>query len=232
MGVLLLAGSVGFALDDPTEPTTAASPTTLLERRSHRLVPTAGATVAGWGASVAAAGEGAVGGPTLMLVGLGLACAAAAAVATHRAPGRAGVVASTFALASVLVLSRLPERWTMLPRPGGSLDRAAVLRWIGIAAVALGALVVACREPARTRWHRCPAAREPAPHDADGHGSASRSWRSSLVPSPPGRCWPRTPTVTARAANRSTGGAARRPADTWSWSAATIGATSRDPTAC
>lgn len=149
LAVMLLASSLGSAIDDPSEPTVVSAPVPLRARRAFRLVPAASVAAVGWAASVAVAGGDPGGGHTIVLAGLATSTAAVAAVAAAAAPRRAGVAGAGFVLVAALIITRLPDRWSMLPEPNAGLDQAATLRWALTIAVGLAIFVRTSRDPGR-----------------------------------------------------------------------------------
>lgn len=145
--IMLLAASIGSAIDDPTEPTVASAPIPLHTRRTLRLLPAATVVAFSWAASAAIAGRFAAGSLMLILAGLAVTGTAAAALVAHAAPQRAGVGGAGFVLAAALVITRLPDRWSMLADPTTGLDQPAKLRWAAIIVVGLAILAHASRDP-------------------------------------------------------------------------------------
>lgn len=149
VAVMLLAGSIGSALDDPTEVTVASAPTSLRIRRTFRLLPAATAAGLGWAVSVVVAGVDAAGSHTLMLAGLAATATAVAALAARRRPQRAGVASVGVVLAAALIVTRVPDRWSMLPDPATGFDQPAMSRWAAIIVIGFAIFVYASRDPGR-----------------------------------------------------------------------------------
>lgn len=161
LAVMLLAASMGSALDDPTESMVGSAPIPLRARRAFRLVPAASVAVLSWAVSVAIAGGDTAGGHTLTLSGLAVTGTAVAALRASAAPQRAGVAGAGFVLAAALVITRLPDRWSMLPDPTTGLDQPATLRWAATIVIGLAIFIYTSRDPGRARTRRDPAQIEP-----------------------------------------------------------------------
>jgi hypothetical protein len=114
-------------------------------------MPAAAAGALSWAVGVAIAGGDSGGSHTLMLAGLATTGTAVAALAAPVAPQRAGVVGAGSVLAAAFVLTRLPDRWTMLPDPTTGLDQPAKLRWAATFAIGLAIFLYTSRDPGRTR---------------------------------------------------------------------------------
>lgn len=168
LAVMLLAGSIGFALDDPAEPTVGSAPIPLRARWAFRLTPAIAAGALSWAVGVAIAGGDTGGSHTLMLAGLAASGTAVAALAAPAAPQRAGIAGAGFVLAAAFVLSRLPDRWAMLPDPTTGLDQPGKLRWVAILAIGLAVFIYTTRDPGRARVRGDSVQIEPS------HASAAR----------------------------------------------------------
>lgn len=149
LAVMLLAASIGSALDDPSEPAVGSAPIPLRARWAFRLVPAASVAVLSWAMIVATADGDTAGSHTLMLAGLAATGTAVAALAAHAAPQRASVASAGSVLAAALVITRLPDRWSMLPDPSTGLDQEAKLRWAVTIAVGLAIFIHTSRDPGR-----------------------------------------------------------------------------------
>ena len=159
LAVMLLAASIGFALDDPTEPTVGPAPIPLRARRAFRLMPAVAVGALAWAVGVAIAGGDTGGSHTLMLAGLATTGTAVAALA---APLRAGVAGAGFVLAATFVLTRLPDRWAMLPDPNTGLDQPAKLRWAATFAIGLAIFIYTSRDPGQPHIRSGPAQIDPS----------------------------------------------------------------------
>jgi hypothetical protein len=159
LGVMLLAASIGPALDDPTEPTVGPAPIPLRARRAFRLMPAVTVGALAWAVGVAIAGGDTGGSHTIMLAGLATTGTAVAALA---APQRAGVAGAGFVLAAAFVLTRLPDRWAMLPDPTTGLDQPAKLRWAATIAIGLAIFIYTSRDPGQAHIRSGPAQIEPS----------------------------------------------------------------------
>jgi hypothetical protein len=150
----LLAAAAGFAFDDPSHETLAASPSSLIRRRLGRLGIVIPAVSVLWIALVSQGVSGRQETLTLAamfagLVGLTLGIAG---VAAHRTGGRAGAVAAPVLLLALIVSAVFPPRWRPLPLgdvPGGW--PALQARWSTAAVIGTLVLLTSCRDPARRR---------------------------------------------------------------------------------
>lgn len=150
---LVIGALVGFAIDDPAAVVLAASPTTLLSRRLHRVVALLG--LGGVVVGVVALLVGLVHqGPTISLLqegregaaAAGLATAAAAWLARSTGEPRPGSFGLVLGLLGPLVVSALAWRVEGLPSLGTA-DHAS--RWWWVAAVGWTAAAWWSRDPAR-----------------------------------------------------------------------------------
>lgn len=155
LGGAVVAACVAFALDDTAETTLASAPTTLLARRSVRVLG-ALAALAGWWCSTAALADATTGlGRPPSAVGIEILAIAAIALATsslassHGDDGTGGFAGASVALAC-FATSYLPPRWwwPLAPDPSSTsgMRRLAVLLTV---AVVFG--VAASLDPARRR---------------------------------------------------------------------------------
>ncbi len=150
----LLALGAAFLLDDAAAVTLAASPTSMVWRRWHRLLEAALVAVP-WALAVlvvrSRGAEPPVPGLTLELVTLVmLALAAAGGITRWTEVSEPGVLAAPLLGGIVLASFRIPERWALLAWPGPEWD-AAHHRWGLLLAVALLVLPWCTRDPARRR---------------------------------------------------------------------------------
>ena len=162
LAVMVLAASIGSALDDSTESTVGSAPIPLRARWAFRLVPAASIVALSWVVSVAVAGGDTAGSHTLMLTGLATTGTAVAALAAHAAPQRASVAGAGFVLAAAFVTTRLPDRWAMLPDPTTGLDQSAKLRWAATILVGLAIFIYTTRDPGQAHIRSGPAQIEPS----------------------------------------------------------------------
>jgi hypothetical protein len=155
----LLAAAAGFAFDDPSHETLAASPSSLIRRRLGRLIVVIPPTIIVWATLVSQGVSGIDETLTLVamfagLVGLTLGIAG---VAAHRTGGRGGAVASPVLLLALIISALFPPHWRPLPLgdvPGGW--PALQARWSTAAAIGTLVLLASCRDPARRRLLRYP----------------------------------------------------------------------------
>lgn len=149
LAALLLALGTALVLDDPAAATLASSPTTLWRRRRRRLALALALVGVAWVAVEQVAGHPDAGlvppGPATLVLGtlLGVVLATAALAGGEDQLG--GAAAGPVLLGFVVVVARLPERWSLLPVAGHE------RRWGLVLAVAVLALLAASRDPAG-RW--------------------------------------------------------------------------------
>jgi hypothetical protein len=149
LAALLLALGTALVLDDPAAATLAASPTTLWRRRRRRLALALVLVGVAWVAVDRVAGHPDAGlippGPATLVLGtlLGVVLASAAVAGGEDQLG--GAAAGPVLLGFVLVVARLPERWSLLPVAGHE------RRWGLVLAATVLALLAASRDPAARR---------------------------------------------------------------------------------
>ncbi|HLF59857.1 MAG TPA: hypothetical protein VI980_01595 [Acidimicrobiia bacterium] len=152
---ILMAMSVGFALDDPSYELVAPSPSSLLHRRRWRVLVIVPPTAVAWMALVWWQGPSdseetwVLAAMFAGLVGLSLGVAGAAG---RRSRGRGGPVVAPIILVALILSSALPPRWRPMPMgdvPGGW--SALYIRWWSVAVVGVLMLLVSSRDPARRR---------------------------------------------------------------------------------
>lgn len=161
---VLLATGAGFVLDDPAAEILAASPESLLRRRSARVLLSVTPAVLVWLALVGVEGPEnaneawAIVAMFAGLLGLGLAIAG---VASRRsASARGGIVAGPGLFVLLIASSIVPPRWRPLPMgdvPGGW--AAIYLRWGSAALVGAIAFVWSSRDRAAGTVRRAIASR-------------------------------------------------------------------------
>jgi len=150
----LLAAAAGFAFDDPSHETLAASPSSLLHRRIGRLVVVIPPTILLWTTLVSQGVNGRQETLTLaaMFAGLVGVTLGIAGVAAHRTGGRGGAVAAPVLLLALIISALFQPRWRPLPLgdvPGGW--PALQARWSTAALIGTLVLLVSSRDPARRR---------------------------------------------------------------------------------
>lgn len=150
---ILMAISVGFALDDPSYELVAPSPSSLLRRRGWRVLVIVPPTAVAWMTLISWLGPSdseetwALAAMFAGLVGLSLGVAGAAG---RRSGGRGGPVVAPIVLIAVILSSALPEEWRPMPMgdvPGGW--PAIHIRWSSVAVVGVLILLMSSRDPAR-----------------------------------------------------------------------------------
>jgi len=157
MGVVpstLLAAAAGFAFDDSSYETLAASPSSLIRRRLGRLIVVIPPTIILWATLVSQGVNGPQETLTLVamfagLVGLTLGIAG---VTSLRTGGRGGTVTAPVLLLALIVSAVFSPLWRPLPLgnvPGGW--PALQTRWSTAAVIGTLVLLVSSREPARRR---------------------------------------------------------------------------------
>ena len=162
MAALLLAAAAGLCLDDRSEPTVAASPTTRMARRAVRLGVGMAPTAAAWAVLVAVAvvltpsHSLPVAALTLEAAGMAAVGLAMAALAVPWAPDGLGGVASGPALLALLLGSYVASlRWqvfNMLPvAPEDPAWMGAHVRWAMLLALSLVTVLACSVDPARQR---------------------------------------------------------------------------------
>ena len=156
-----LATGVGLALiwDDRCAPLTAATPTGLPSVRAGRGATLLVALAGGWGACALAADRAAPDTPVLAIAVPVLAMAvlllASVGLIAHGREGElVGACSVPVLLLVVGLLSRLPERWTLLVSPSAAAWPQARHRWLVVLAVSAGTIVWLMRDPAARplRW--------------------------------------------------------------------------------
>ena len=152
---ILMAISVGFALDDPSYELVAPSPSSLLRRRGWRVLVLVPATAVAWMALVwwqGTSGSGETSVLTATFAGLMGLSLGVAGVAGRRSGGRGGPVVAPVILFALILSSALPRRWRPMPMgdvPGGW--SALYIRWWSVAVVGVLILLVSSRDPAGRR---------------------------------------------------------------------------------
>ena len=153
MTTILMAISVGFALDDPSYEVVAPSPSSLLRRRGWRVLvivpPTAVAwmTLVSWLGPMHSEETWALAAIFAGLLGLSL---GVAGVTGRRSGGRGGPVVAPVILFALILSSAIPMRWRPMPLgdvPGGW--SALYIRWWSVAVVGVLILLMSSRDPAR-----------------------------------------------------------------------------------
>ncbi|MDQ4043297.1 MAG: hypothetical protein M3118_05720 [Actinomycetota bacterium] len=150
---ILLSSGAGFALDDPAAEILASSPTTLLRRRSLRLLLMVPSVALLWILLMLWQGtEGAEETWALMLLFaglLGLSLGVAGIAGRRSARGSGGIVVPPTILVLVILSSAVPRQWRPLPLgdvPGGWTQ--IYIRWAAAALLGMVAFLVSSRDPA------------------------------------------------------------------------------------
>ena len=150
---ILIAISVGFALDDPSYELVGPSPSSLLRRRGWRVLVIVPPTAVAWMALASLQGPRGVEETWALaamfagLVGLTLGVAGAAG---RRSGGRGGPVVAPIILFALILSSALPAEWRPMPMgdvPGGW--PAIYIRWWSVAVLGVLILLMSSRDPAR-----------------------------------------------------------------------------------
>ncbi|MEX2250717.1 MAG: hypothetical protein WD895_01440 [Acidimicrobiia bacterium] len=153
MTAILMAISVGFALDDPSYEVVAPSPSSLLRRRGWQVLvivpPTAVAwmTLVSWLGPTDSEETWALAAMFAGLLGLSL---GVAGVTGRLSGGRGGPVVAPIILFALILSSALPRKWRPMPMgdvPGGW--SALYIRWWSVAVVGILILLMSSRDPAR-----------------------------------------------------------------------------------
>ena len=155
----LLAAATGFAIDDESMETLAASPTSLLRRRLLRLSAMIPAAILGWSVLVLIpAARGSDEALTLLAMFAGLLALSVgfASSIARRSRGRGGALGASALLLALIVSSIVHPRWRPLPLgdvPGGW--SALQMRWSLAAVTGIVIFLAASRDPAARRaWRR------------------------------------------------------------------------------
>ncbi len=156
VSAIVLASGLGYALDDPSFEVLAPSPTSLLRRRSLRLVSQLVLVVA-WGSLLmmwqGTASNEETWALVLLFGGLASMGLGIAGLAARRSPyGRGGAVVAPALFVLIVLSSIVSPRWRPLPLgdvPGGW--AAIYLRWGAAAVVGALGFMISSRDPAM-RW--------------------------------------------------------------------------------
>jgi hypothetical protein len=149
LAALLLALGTALVLDDPAAATLAASPTTLWRRRRRRLALALALVSVAWVAVEGVAGHRDAGlvppGSATLVLGTLLDVVLASAALAGGDDQLGGAAAGPVLLGFVVVVAKLPERWSLLPVAGHE------RRWGLVLALGVLALLAASRDPAGRR---------------------------------------------------------------------------------
>lgn len=154
----LLGAATGFAVDDPSYNTLAASPTSLLRRRLHRLAVMVPVAVLAWAVLVLVAASGTPEALTLVAMFAGLLALSIGFASTlaRRSSGRGGALGASALLFVLIVSSIVSPRWRPLPLgdvPGGWV--ALQVRWSLAAVIGMVIFLASSRDLAARRiWRR------------------------------------------------------------------------------
>lgn len=146
----LVAVGLAFCLDDPAAVTLDGTPVSVARRRTWHVLIGATAAAAGWALTVGVAPPAApVAWASAMAVGIGaLALAVGAVAARVVGPAWGGTIGAVGVVAARIALGGLHHRLGLDPT-----DAGAPARWLVVAAVLVGLLGVASRDPgARRPW--------------------------------------------------------------------------------
>jgi len=147
---VLLAVGVAYVLDDAAAAFTGSSPTRLGIRRAVPVAVVLTATAAAWAALLAYGAVVAT--EPVPAAGLTVELAALLALALALAALYGGVAAGPALVVAVLVMARLPERWSLFGgSPGDATWSAAHQRWVLLLVVAFTTVVWTSRDPASRR---------------------------------------------------------------------------------
>ncbi|MGY0234409.1 hypothetical protein [Longispora urticae] len=153
---VLAAVGLAFLLDDPTGPTVAPVPVSLLRRRATRLALACPAVALWWLGVVASVRlwlpdtPWPVAALTLEAATVAVVGCAAAALADRRSSERRGAVfAAPTVLALVGLTTVLPDPVALLVAPGDPGWAAGHVRWFVVLCAAVACFLAASRDPAR-----------------------------------------------------------------------------------
>ena len=182
LGMLVVAMGAAFALDDPTEDTTAHLPTPLWLRRTVRLTLLTPALAAGWAILVGLALRDKVGkdpfptrAMTLEFVSTVVVALALSAIGARYAPDRlGGIVAGPVLFGLAITAMLLPGRWSLLvTEPQVPLWNHAQTLWKAVLGAGVAAFVVASRDA--WRWKPFRGRLQRSRDLAEGRTEAARS---------------------------------------------------------
>jgi hypothetical protein len=155
MTAILMAISVGFALDDPSYEVVAPSPSSLLRRRGWRVLVLVPPTAVTWMTLIYWLGPGdsdETWALAAMFAGLLALSLGVAGITGRRSGGRGGPMVAPIILLVLILSSALPEKWRPMPMgdvPGGW--TAIYIRWWSVVVVGVLLLLMSSRDPARRR---------------------------------------------------------------------------------